>query len=133
MNITIGKLAALAGVSVETIRYYQRRGLMSVPVKAGGDGGAVRRYGDEDRRRLQFIRSAHGAGFTLNEIGELLALEGATNKERVRALATQRVGALDIKIADMMAARSALQRLAEQCEATKANAPCPILSAFQNP
>lgn len=133
MNITIGKLAALAGVNVETIRYYQRRGLMSVPATAGGDGAAVRRYGDEDWRRLQFIRSAHGAGFTLNEIGELLALEGAADKERVRALATQRIAALDSKIAEMMAARSALQRLATQCEASKANvdAPCPIISAFQ--
>ena len=70
-GMTIGKLAEAAGVGVETVRFYQRKGLIGTP---GRDGG-VRRYGEEDRRRLAFIRQAQTAGFTLNEIHELLALD----------------------------------------------------------
>src|SRR3546814_17534265 len=70
LPISIGKLAAAGGVGVETIRYYQRRGLLGTPVRSGGDGwgGGIRRYGDKDLRRLKFIRAAQAAGFTLDEI-----------------------------------------------------------------
>jgi DNA-binding transcriptional MerR regulator len=66
---TIGGLAKAAGVGVETVRYYQRRGLLPEPARPAGE---IRRYGGEDLRRLRFIRSAQTAGFTLNEIKELL-------------------------------------------------------------
>jgi MerR family mercuric resistance operon transcriptional regulator len=70
-DMTIARLAAAAGVGVETVRYYQRRGLLPVPASAG----AVRRYDAGHVRRLRFIRRAQAAGFTLEEIGELLALD----------------------------------------------------------
>src|SRR3546814_5841574 len=75
MQATIGKLAVAGGVGVETVRYCQRRGLMNTPARSGGDGwgGGVRRDGAADLRRLRFIRAAQGAGFTLDEIGDLLA------------------------------------------------------------
>lgn len=132
MQITIGKLAAAGGVGVETIRYYQRRGLLETPVRSGGDGwgGGVRRYGEDDLRRLKFVRAAQGAGFTLEEIGELLALEASDDRPKVRSLARQRIDALDAKIAQMTETRAALARLADACAAND-KGPCPILAAFE--
>jgi MerR family mercuric resistance operon transcriptional regulator len=132
MQLTIGKLAAAGGVGVETVRYYQRRGLMGTPVRSGGDGwgGGVRRYGEDEVRRLKFIRAAQASGFTLEEISELLALEESDDRIRVRALARQRIDALDEKIAQMTETRAALARLADQCAASDVG-PCPILTAFE--
>ena len=132
MPLTIGKLAQAGGVGVETVRYYQRRGLMATPARSGGDGwgGGVRHYGEGDLRRLKFIRAAQGAGFTLEEIGELLALEQGDDRVRVRHLARQRIDALDAKIAQMTETRAALARLADQCAASDVG-PCPILTAFE--
>lgn len=129
--MTIARLAASAGVGVETVRYYQRRGLLETPPRpdGGGSGGAVRRYGAEDVRRLRFIRSAQAAGFTLEQIGELLALDAGEDRARARALARARLGELDAKIAELEAARAALRRLARAC-ADGGTGPCPILEAF---
>jgi len=123
---TIGGLAKAAGVGVETVRYYQRRGLLPEPARPHGE---VRRYGDEDVRRLRFIRSAQAAGFTLNEIKELIDLDASDDRARARELAQARVAALDEKIAEMRDARDALAGLAEAC-AGKRSGPCPILTAF---
>lgn len=132
MQLTIGKLASAGDVGVETIRYYQRRGLMDTPARSGGDGwgGGVRRYDENDLRRLKFIRAAQGAGFTLDEIGELLALEAGDDRVQVRQLARQRIDALDMKIAQMTETRAALARLADLCAASD-KGPCPILAAFE--
>jgi MerR family mercuric resistance operon transcriptional regulator len=132
MQMTIGKLAAAGDVGVETVRYYQRRGLMGTPARSGGDGwgGGVRRYGEDDLGRLKFIRAAQAAGFTLDEIGELLALDQSDDRARVRILARQRIDALDAKIAQMTATRAALSRLADQCAASETG-PCPIMAAFE--
>ena len=123
--MTIARLGAAAGVGVETVRYYQRRGLLAVPASAG----AVRRYGAEDLRRLRFIRRAQAAGFTLEEIGELLALDRTGDRARVRELAGERLAALDARIAELEASRAALERLRTACASGK-KGPCPILEAF---
>lgn len=125
---TIGALAKAAGVGVETVRYYQRRGLLTEPPRPHGE---VRRYGDEYVRRLRFIRSAQAAGFTLTEIGELLALSAADDRARARAraLAQARVTALDARITELTEAREALASLASACAAGR-RGPCPILTAF---
>ena len=130
--ITIAGLAKAGGVGVETVRYYQRRGLLAEPPRSGGSGlgGGVRRYGSEDVRRLRFIRSAQGAGFTLDEIAELLALDSSNDRARARALAAGRIAALDARIAELEQARSALTRLADSCAAGK-RGPCPIIAAFE--
>lgn len=124
---TIGALAKAAGVGVETVRYYQRRGLLPEPARPAGE---VRRYGEEDVRRLKFIRSAQAAGFTLAEIGELLDLSAMDDRAKARELAQARVAALDEKIAELSEAREALAGLATAC-AKKGSGPCPILSAFE--
>lgn len=124
-NLTISKLAAAGGVGVETIRYYQRRGLLNEPAR----NGTVRRYGQADVRRLRFIRQAQTAGFTLDEIGELLTLDAGEDRSRARALAQARVTALDLRIAELQQARDARRVLASECAREHAG-PCPILTSF---
>ena len=131
-GITIAVLAREGGVGVETVRYYQRRGLLGTPRRSGGSGlgGGIRRYGAEDLRRLRFIRAAQAAGFTLEQIGELLALDAGQDRARARALAQERIAALDARIAELQAARAALSGLAQAC-AEGTRGPCPILAAFE--
>lgn len=124
---TIGGLAKASGVGVETVRYYQRRGLLPEPARPPGE---VRRYGEEDVKRLKFIRSAQAAGFTLAEIGELIALDASDDRKRARELAEARVAAIDEKITELKQARDALAGLATAC-ASKRGGPCPILKAFE--
>src|SRR6476619_7562925 len=123
---TIGGLAKAAGVGVETVRYYQRRALLPEPARPPGE---VRRYGESDVKRLRFIRSAQAAGFTLNEIKELLDLDASDDRARARELAQARIAAIDEKIAELREARDALSGLATEC-ASKRGGPCPILRAF---
>jgi len=128
-GMTIGKLAQAGGVGVETVRYYQRRGLIAQPARVSLYGG-VRRYGSDDVRRLRFIRAAQGAGFTLDQIGELLELDARDDRPRARELARERIAALDARIVEMTAARDALARLAHECSHGGAGR-CPILTAFE--
>lgn len=127
-GVTIAGLAREGGVGVETVRYYQRRGLLDVPRKAFGSG--VRRYGADDVRRLRFIRSAQAAGFTLDEIAALIQMDAAEDREPARALALARIEALDARIAELTRARDGLLRLARRCSG-EGEGPCPILSAFE--
>lgn len=124
--LTIAKLAEAGGVGVETIRYYQRRGLMATPPAGPG----IRRYGADDVRRLRFVRAAQTAGFTLEEIARLLELDALNDRAQARAMATTRIAALDARIAELEAARTALARLASDC-ARASTGPCPILAAFE--
>tara|TARA_R110002020_G_scaffold14638_13_gene51852 strand:- start:2350 stop:2754 length:405 start_codon:yes stop_codon:yes gene_type:complete len=123
--LTIGGLAGAGGVGVETIRFYQRKGLLRTPTRQSG----IRRYGPEDLRRLRFIRQAQTAGFTLEEIRELLALDASDDRSRARELAKSRIEVLNAKIAEMQTARNALRRLASECAEGTAG-PCPILASF---
>jgi MerR family mercuric resistance operon transcriptional regulator len=125
-SLTIGKLATAGGVGVETIRFYQRRGLLETPTREG----SIRRYGQEDVRQLRFIRQAQAAGFTLEEIKELLELDASEDRSRARELANARVAALEKKISELQRARDALRRLAKECGSGSAG-PCPILTSFE--
>ena len=130
-RMTIAGLAREGDVGVETVRYYQRRGLLETPDRPNGAGiaGGVRRYGGQDVRRLRFIRSPQAAGFTLEQIGELLALDATDDRARARELATERIAALDEKIVDLERVCASLRRLAQEC-GSGATGPCPILTAF---
>src|SRR4051794_27152144 len=125
-SLSIGKLAAACGVGVETVRFYQRRGLLGTPRRDDG----IRRYGSDDVRRLRFIKQAQAAGFTLEEIKELLDLDASEDRTRARELANARVKALDVRIAELQRARDALRRLARECGSGSAG-PCPILTSFE--
>lgn len=125
--LSIAGLAKAGGVGVETVRYYQRRGLLDTPDKGAG----IRRYDADSVRRLRFIRSAQAAGFTLEQIAELLTLDATGDRARVRALAGARIAALDVKLAELQRARDALGRLAAEC-AQGTRGPCPILASFED-
>ncbi len=124
-NLTIGSLAGAAGVGVETVRFYQRRGLLAVPARAGG----IRRYDGSDVERLRFIKRAQSAGFTLAEIAELIALDAGEDRARARQLAKARIAALDERIAELKEARSSLAKLARECGEGR-DGPCPIIASF---
>ncbi|QDZ06490.1 MerR family transcriptional regulator [Sphingomonas panacisoli] len=128
--MTIGRFAAAGGVGVETVRYYQRRGLLAAPAREGLYGG-VRRYGADDVRRLRFIRAAQGAGFTLDQIAELLDLDARDDRPRARELARCQIAALDRRIAELTVARDSLAKLAREC-GKGGSGPCPIIAAFES-
>ncbi|RYZ87000.1 MAG: MerR family transcriptional regulator [Proteobacteria bacterium] len=123
--LSISQFAKAGKVGVETIRFYQRKGLLKVPQR----GTNAMRYGEEDLSRLHFVRMAQTAGFTLQEIKELIALESTEDRRRVRELASSRIAALDLKILELQEARNQLKMLALECE-EGGSGPCPIISAF---
>src|SRR5262245_18630742 len=122
-EMTIAKLARAADVGVETVRYYQRRGLMPVPRPGGAT--AFRHYEPEHLQRLLFIRRAQNAGFTLEEIKELLSLDRTRDRARIRVLAGQRLEALARQAEELETSRRALQRLLGACQGSN-RGPCPI-------
>ncbi len=126
-ELTIGRVAKLAGVNVETIRYYQRRGLLAEPDKPHM---GYRRYPMEMVKRLRFIKRAQALGFTLKEVSGLLGLEEACACAETRALAAHKVDLIDRKLADLAAMRQALASLVQQCDAGEPAEGCPIIQAL---
>ena len=120
----IGDLARAGSVNVETIRFYQRKGLLPEPPRADGP----RRYAHADLERLRSIRAAQTAGFTLDEIGTLLALD-RSDRNAAHGMATARIAVLDERIATLQTMRKALVQLADACNSDQAG-PCPIIAAF---
>jgi len=128
--MSISQLARSAAVGVETVRYYQRRGLLPDPRPQKTGSSGIRHYGPDEARRLRFIRSAQNAGFTLEEIAELLRLDSSGDRPRAREMARARIAALDAQIAELERARQSLSRLARECAAGD-KGPCPIISSFE--
>ena len=124
--MTIGRLAEAAGVNVETIRYYQRRGLLEEPAKPLY---GQRRYSLEQAKRVRFIKRAQALGFTLAEVGQLLLLNEARSCKSTRALAVHKLELIDSKLADLKAVRRVLGKLVRQCDAGD-GAECPIIDAL---
>ncbi|TAN53678.1 MAG: Hg(II)-responsive transcriptional regulator [Methylococcaceae bacterium] len=125
--LTIGQLARAAGVNVETIRYYQRRGLLDQPDKPAG---ACRRYSVDAAKRIRCIKQAQALGFTLNEIGSLLHLDGADCCAETRELAVRKLASIEAKLADLTTMRAVLAALIEQCDSGVRGAACPIIHAL---
>jgi MerR family mercuric resistance operon transcriptional regulator len=123
-ELTIGHLADKAGVNVETIRYYQRRGLMAEPAKPAG---GHRRYDSDAIKRVRFIKRAQVLGFTLDEVGSLLDLDEACACAETRELATHKLQVIEEKLADLKAMRKALTALLRQCDAGATKGNCPII------
>jgi MerR family mercuric resistance operon transcriptional regulator len=123
-NLTIGTLAKRGGVNVETIRYYQRRGLLQEPSKPRN---GFRRYPPELAKRIHFIKRAQNLGFTLEEIHGLLDLDERKACRQTREMATHKVELIEQKIKTLSKMRKALSRLVRACDASSASAPCPII------
>jgi MerR family transcriptional regulator, mercuric resistance operon regulatory protein len=128
-QLTIGKLAQASGVHVETIRYYQRRGLLPEPPRPAG---SVRRYGADTVARLGFIRRAQELGFTLEEVKALLRLGETPNCRDARSLAAKKLSLVEARLADLDRMRKALRALVRQCDRGGARR-CPIIESLQRP
>jgi MerR family mercuric resistance operon transcriptional regulator len=128
-SMTIGRLARAAGVGVETIRYYQQRGLLPVPAAVG----AFRRYPVELTARIRFVKRAQELGFSLDEITELLRLEDGAHRSAIRQIASARLGQIEHKLVDLKRMQKVLKHLVAECEHTRSSLPCPIIAALENP
>ena len=127
--MTIGALAKRVGVAIDTIRYYEREGLLPEPRRRAS---GYRSYGEEAASQLRFIRRAKGLGFTLDEIRELLALSADRHRgvEAVKQRAEQRLAAIDERIAELQRVRDGLAQLVETCPGHGSPEACPILRAL---
>ena len=125
--LTIGRLARAAGVNVETVRYYQRRGLLDEPERPLG---SVRRYGLVSVDRIRFIRRAQDLGFTLEEVKNLLALEDGRSCKTTHDLAAKKLAMVKARIDDLNRMRRTLEELISQCEVTRGRISCPIIASL---
>lgn len=126
-EVTIGGVAKLAGVNVETIRYYQRRGLIAQPDKPHM---GYRRYPADIVKHIRFIKRAQALGFTLNEVAALLRLEEARACAKTRALAVRKIDMIDQKLTGLTAMREALASLVQQCDAGRPTKGCPVIQVL---
>lgn len=126
---TIGALARRAGVNVETIRYYQRRGLVPEPAKPLG---GIRNYAPEHVQRLRFIKRAQQLGFSLEEVGDLLSLEDGRHCHEVEEIAGQKLAIVRERIAQLGTIESALTTLIRKCRSNKGKVRCPLISALED-
>jgi Cu(I)-responsive transcriptional regulator len=124
----IGQLAQAAGVAVDTVRYYEKQGLLPAPPRRG----AYRAYAREDVQRLRFIRRAKALGFTLEEIAGLLQLSAHRNDDMgaVRQAAQARLQEIEQRIAELERVRAGLRQVLDACPGHGALADCPILASL---
>ncbi len=129
MALTIGQVAAAADVNIQTIRYYERRGLFPPPERTPT---GYRQYADEAVARLRFIKHAQELGFSLNEIQDLLGLRvrhGAAC-DAVERKTRQKIGVVQQRIRDLQRMKRTLERLAAACAARRPTDDCPILEVL---
>ncbi len=129
-SLTIGKLAKEAGVNLETVRYYERRGLLPKPPRSTSSG--YRQFPEDAARRLRFIRRAQELGFSLKEVGELLSLRVSrrTTSAAIRARAEAKVADIQEKIKSLESMKKTLQKLTKVCDGCAPLAECPILDSL---
>jgi len=127
-TFTISKLAQAVGVNVETIRFYQRRGLLAEPAKPLV---GIRRYGEDEVARMLFIKSAQRIGFTLDEIAQLLQLDDGTQCKEARAIAEHKLADVRQRLQDLQRIEAALAQLVDRCASRRGQVSCPLIAALQ--
>ena len=125
---TIGELAKITGIHVETIRFYQRRGLLVEPQRPLG---GIRRYGEAEAARIRFIKSAQKLGFSLDEVITLLTLEDGAHCKEASKIARQKLAEIRSKIADLSRMEETLASLTMECEKRRGKVCCPLISSLQ--
>lgn len=130
-GLTIGRLARESGVGVETIRFYERRGLIEQPEKPAS---GYRKYPAATGVRVRFIRNAKDLGFSLREIKELLSLAGVSevNRQGMRASAEAKIAEIDVKVKGLLSLKEDLSGLVEVCRTGKNTCRCPIVEVFEH-
>lgn len=127
----ISEVADAAGVNVQTLRYYERRGLLPEPKRSGS---GYRAYTRDAVRVVRFTKAAQGLGFSLEEVGALLGLAagGPRRCDAVRIMAEEKIAQLDAKVAALLAMKHSLGRLVATCERPRAQRDCPLLDALSD-
>jgi MerR family mercuric resistance operon transcriptional regulator len=125
--MTISRLASAAGVNVETVRFYQKSGLIDEPARPYS---GYRTYGSDDARRIRFIKRAQLLGFTLGEIASLLKLEGSQTCASTRELAARKLAMVEAKLSDLLAMKTALATMVSRCDSEHPGADCPIIQTL---
>ncbi len=125
---TIGRLARDAGVNVETVRYYQRRGLLEEPRRPPG---GIRRYCGIHARRLRFIKQAQALGFSLEEVKDLLALEDGRHCREAQRIASTKLAAVRERVGQLLRVERALATLVDRCECNTGKVRCPLIAALE--
>jgi MerR family transcriptional regulator, copper efflux regulator len=128
-TLSIGQIAEQAGVAIDTVRYYERNGLLA---PAGRLASGYRRYGANELQRLRFIRRAKGLGFTLDDIRALLALSDERDVAEVKRAAQRKLDDIDHRIAELQRVRAGLNTLIAACPGHGRAEACPILNALSN-
>lgn len=128
-NVTIGAFAQASGVNVETVRYYQRRGLLSEPRKPLG---GIRRYGESDVARVRFIKTAQRLGFTLEEVALLLKLDDGTHCSEAAAVAQHKLTEVRARLADLTRMETVLADLVARCRKGRGNVSCPLIRSLHD-
>jgi len=130
-GLTIGKVAHSAGLAIDTVRYYEREGLLEKPSRTAS---GYRHYTPEAVARLRFIRQAKELGFTLSEIRELLTLRVAPGKScaDVKTRAEAKIADVEQRIAQLNRMKGALAKLAKACSGRGPTSECPILDALES-
>ncbi|MEO7391748.1 MAG: Hg(II)-responsive transcriptional regulator [Ramlibacter sp.] len=128
LSLTIGTLAQAASVNLETVRFYQRKGLMLEPERPQG---GIRRYGDADLARVRFIKSAQRLGFSLDEVAELLKLEDGAHCREARGLAELKLSTVREKLIDLRRIETALQQLVTRCGSARGAVTCPLIASLR--
>jgi MerR family mercuric resistance operon transcriptional regulator len=126
-NLTIGVFAKAAGVNVETIRFYQRKGLLPEPDKPYG---SIRRYGEKDVNRVRFIKAAQRIGFSLDDVEQLLKLEDGTHCSDAAGIGASRLADVRARLADLMRIEAVLSRLVDECRTHRGTVSCPLISSL---
>lgn len=128
-NLTIGAFAKAADVNVETIRFYQRKGLLPEPERPAG---SIRRYGQADVDRVRFVKSAQRLGFSLDEIAQLLRLEDGINCHDAAEIAAHRLGDVRLRLNDLLRIETVLSGLIRECRTRPDNISCPLIGTLRN-
>ena len=130
MAMTVGELAKSAKVNDQTVRYYERRGLIAEPSRTPA---GYRQYPDDAPKRIRFIRSAQDLGFSLKEIKELLGLrvDAADTCVAVEGKARGKIAVVETKIEELHRMKSALERLVTSCQQNEVTGECPMLEVLQ--
>lgn len=126
-RLTIGKLAEAAGVGVETVRFYQRSGLLAEPARPFR---GYREYSQADVRRILFIKRAQTLGFNLGDIADLLQLDGPQACRTTHDLTLNKLHLVEDKISGLRSIRLALKQMVRQCELDHETGTCPIIHAL---
>ncbi|MDE2248349.1 MAG: Hg(II)-responsive transcriptional regulator [Pseudomonadota bacterium] len=126
-HLPIGRFAKAAGIGVEAVRFYQRKGLLGEPERPPG---GIRRYGQADVARVRFIKAAQRLGFSLDDVAQLLTLEDGTHCSEAAEFATRHLADVRARLRDLKRMEAALSQLLARCDSQHGSVACPLIASL---